>query len=47
MNDQLNQIELIFFLSSFRSLDNNQLDGSVPSDVWQNISFDGNRSLIL
>jgi len=29
------------------SLDNNQLDGSVPSDVWRNISFSGNRSLIL
>ncbi|XP_047054642.1 probable LRR receptor-like serine/threonine-protein kinase At1g06840 [Lolium rigidum] len=29
------------------SLDNNQLDGSVPSDVWRNISFNGNRSLIL
>uniref|UniRef100_A0ACD5XLB7 Uncharacterized protein n=2 Tax=Avena sativa TaxID=4498 RepID=A0ACD5XLB7_AVESA len=29
------------------SLDNNQLDGPVPSDVWRNINFDGNRSLIL
>ncbi|KAL5199918.1 hypothetical protein ABZP36_021121 [Zizania latifolia] len=29
------------------SLDNNNLDGSVPADVWQNIDFSGNRSLIL
>ncbi|KAI5020511.1 hypothetical protein ZWY2020_045399 [Hordeum vulgare] len=29
------------------SLDNNNLDGSVPSDVWRNIDFSGNRSLIL
>ncbi|KAI4964339.1 hypothetical protein ZWY2020_006661, partial [Hordeum vulgare] len=46
MNDQLNQTELIFW-SSLRSMENNNLDGSVPSDVWGNIDFSGNRSLIL
>ncbi|KAM3207876.1 hypothetical protein ACQJBY_062886 [Aegilops geniculata] len=29
------------------SMENNNLDGSVPSDVWRNIDFSGNRSLIL
>ncbi|XP_024316075.1 probable LRR receptor-like serine/threonine-protein kinase At1g06840 isoform X2 [Brachypodium distachyon] len=29
------------------SLDNNNLDGPVPSDIWQNIDFNGNRSLVL
>ncbi|KAE8777142.1 putative LRR receptor-like serine/threonine-protein kinase [Hordeum vulgare] len=29
------------------SMENNNLDGSVPSDVWGNIDFSGNRSLIL
>ncbi|KAK8942838.1 putative LRR receptor-like serine/threonine-protein kinase [Platanthera zijinensis] len=28
-------------------LENNNLDGSVPADVWENIAFTGNRSLIL
>ncbi|VAI83039.1 unnamed protein product [Triticum turgidum subsp. durum] len=31
----------------YLSMENNNLDGSVPSDVWRNIDFSGNRSLIL
>jgi len=33
--------------SFYRSVENNRLDGAVPSTIWNDIVLTGNRSLIL
>jgi hypothetical protein len=37
----------LYKIDLYRSVEGNQLDGAVPPNIWSNITFTGNRTLIL